>query len=167
LKRSDYGDQAARRAFTELTLAALWRSLASELYNGLKDDFLVKPNFNLQFDLRKVRALQEEETKVWERVTLAFSRSVITRAEAKQYMGLVPVQGDEVYFVSLASEFVPVGQSVQRAEEPEAPKEPDVPEEADGQKAGGGRRKSADQARLLQRVRLLELLQRLQVNQNQ
>jgi len=154
LKRSDYGDQAARRAFTELTLAALWRSLASELYNGLKDDFLVKPNFNLQFDLRKVRALQEEETKVWERVTLAFSRSVITRAEAKQYMGLVPVQGDEVYFVSLASEFVPVGQSVQRAEQPDAPKEPDVPEEADGQKAGGGRRKSADQARLLQRVRL-------------
>lgn len=147
LKRSDYGDQAARRAFTELTLAALWRSLASELFNGLKDDFVVTPNFNLQFDLRKVRALQEEETKVWERVTLAFNRSVITRAEAKQYMGLVPVKGDEVYFVSLASEFVPVGEVVRRTEEPDAP-------EVSGSKYQVSGSKSTDQARLLQRVRL-------------
>lgn len=116
LKRSDYGDQAARRAFTELTLTALWRSLASEIYNGLKDDYLVKPNFNLQFDLRKVRALLEEETKVWERVTNAFNRGVLTRAEAKQYMGMVPAQGDDVYFVSLASEFIPQGQAVVRSE---------------------------------------------------
>lgn len=164
LKRSDYGDQAARRAFTELTLAALWRSLASELFNGLKDDFVVTPNFNLQFDLRKVRALQEEETKVWERVTLAFNRSVITRAEAKQYMGLVPVKGDEVYFVSLASEFVPVGEEVRRQSAEGSGQEA----EGSGQsgeegasttppKSGGSAQresKGVEKARLLQRVRL-------------
>lgn len=114
LKRSDYGDQAARRAFTELTLAALWRSLASELLNGLADDFDLPPDFALQFDLRQVRALQEEEIKRWERVTLAFTRSLLTRAESKQELGIEPKTGDDVYFVSLASEFVPAGQAVVR-----------------------------------------------------
>lgn len=114
LKRSDYGDQAARRAFTELTLAALWRSLASELLNGLKDDFSLPDNAALQFDLRQVRALQEEEIKRWERVTLAWNRSLLTRAEAKAELGMEPKGGDDVYFVSLASEFVPAGQAVVR-----------------------------------------------------
>lgn len=116
LKRSDYGDQAARKAFTELTLSALWRSLASELMNGLRDDFKLPANYTLQFDLRKVRALQEEESKRWERVTLAFNRSMLTRAEAKQELGMEPANGDDVYFVSLASEFVPAGESVIRGD---------------------------------------------------
>lgn len=148
LKRSDYGDQAARRSFTELTLAALWRSLASELYNGLKDDFDLPSNFNLQFDLRKVRALQEEETKVWERVTNAFNRSVLTRAEAKQYMGLMPKPGDDVYFVSLASEFVPAGEAVVRDPTPSpSPNSGKTPRFGEGSK-------SIEKARLLQRIRL-------------
>lgn len=160
LKRSDYGDQAARRAFTELTLTALWRSLASEIYNGLKEDFMVKPNFNLAFDLRKVRALLEEETKVWERVTSAFNRGVLTRAEAKQYMGLVPAQGDDVYFVSLASEFIPQGQAVIRdtASSDQSSVNSNQSEDADGdsgkRKKEERGKKSTDQARLLQRVRL-------------
>jgi HK97 family phage portal protein len=108
LKRSDYGDQAARRAFTELTLSALWRSLASELWNALKDEFPGTPeNYTMRFDLRQVRALQEEESKRWERATLAFNRSVLTRAETKQELGIEPGRGDDVYFVSLASEFIP------------------------------------------------------------
>lgn len=106
IKRSDYGDQAARRAFTELTLAALWRSLASELWNGLKDEFLFEDDHALRFDLRGVLALQEDESKRWERVTLAYNRSLITRAEAKEQLGLEPGGGDDVYLVSLASEFV-------------------------------------------------------------
>uniref|UniRef100_A0A6H1ZD85 Putative portal protein n=1 Tax=viral metagenome TaxID=1070528 RepID=A0A6H1ZD85_9ZZZZ len=114
LKRSDYGDQAARRAFTELTLSALWRSLASELRNGLKDDFGVGTNFQLQFDMRQVRALQEEESKRWERVTLAFNRSLLTRGQAKQELGMEAGRGDEVFFVSLATEFIPAGEAVER-----------------------------------------------------
>lgn len=107
LKRSDYGDQAARRSFTELTLAALWRSLASELYNGLKDDFNLPANFIFQHDLRKVRALQEEEFKRWERVSLAFDRGLLTRKESKLELGIEPKPGDDVYKVSLATEFIP------------------------------------------------------------
>jgi HK97 family phage portal protein len=116
LKRSDYGDQAARRAFTELTLSALWRSLASEIWNGLKGEFPgTPPNYTARFDLRQVRALQEEESKLWERITNAFNRSLLTRAQAKQVLGIEPETGDDVYFVSLASEFVPADQEVVRA----------------------------------------------------
>ena len=107
VKRSDYGDVAARKAFTEQTLMALWGLLASELLNGLKDEYPgTAANFVLQFDLRKVGALQEELSKRWERVTLAFNRSLLTRAEAKQELGMQPGVGDDVFFVSLASEFV-------------------------------------------------------------
>ena len=115
VKRSDYGDAAARKAFTEQTLMALWGLLASELLNGLKDEYPgTAANFVLQFDLRKVGALQEELSKRWERVTLAFNRSLLTRAEAKQELGMQPGVGDDVFFVSLASEFVPAGQAVVR-----------------------------------------------------
>jgi len=107
VKRSDYGDTAARKAFTEQTLMALWRSLASELSNGLKDEYPNTPdNFVLQFDLQNVGALQEQVKDKWERVTLAFNRSLLTRGQAKQELGMKPDGGDDVYFVSLASEFV-------------------------------------------------------------
>lgn len=107
VKRSDYGDAAARKAFTEQTLMSLWRLFASELLNGLKDEYPgTAANFVLQFDLRRVGALQEELSKRWERVTLAFNRSLLTRAEAKQELGMEPRKGDDVFFVSLASEFV-------------------------------------------------------------
>jgi HK97 family phage portal protein len=118
IKRSDYGDTAARKAFTEQTLMALWRSLASELSNGLKDEYPgTAANFALQFDLRRIGALQEQKKDQWERVTLAFNRSFLTRSEAKQELGIKPLPGDEVYFISLASEFVPVGESVVRSDQ--------------------------------------------------
>jgi HK97 family phage portal protein len=107
IKRSDYGDQAARRAFTELTLAALWRSLASEMYNGLVGEYVTGEGWTLRFDLRGVLAMQEDESKRWERVTLAYNRALITRAEAKEQLGLEPGAGDDVYLVSLATEFIP------------------------------------------------------------
>lgn len=108
VKRSDYGDAAARKAFTEQTLMALWRSFASEMLNGLKHEYPgTAANFALQFDIRGVGALQEQMKDKWERVTLAFNRSLLTRGEAKQELGMKPVPSDDVYYVSLATEFVP------------------------------------------------------------
>ena len=123
LKRSDYGDQAARRAFTELTLAALWRMLASELRSGMQDEYPAKSkNWRISFNLRVVRALQDDETKVWERVTSAFERSLLTRAQAKTQLGIEPDAGDDVYKISLASEFVPAGEPVVRNVPPKSAK---------------------------------------------
>lgn len=145
VKRSDYGDAAARKAFTEQTLMALWRSLASELLNGLKGEYPGTPaNFVLQFDLRRVGALQEEVSKRWERVTLAFNRSFLTRAQGKRELGIVPDEGDDVYFVSLASEFIPAGQAVVR----------DSAVVSGKRKTGGAGQKSRTGAQALQRIRL-------------
>lgn len=121
VKRSDYGDTAARKAFTEQTLMALWRSFASEMYNGLKDEFPNLPaNFTLQFDLQNVGALQELKKDQRTSVNEIWKSGLVTRAEAKQMLGMKPLAGDQVYFVSLASEFVPAGSdgSVQRNNEP-------------------------------------------------
>ncbi len=145
VKRSDYGDAAARKAFTEQTLMSLWRLFASELLNGLKNEYPgTAANFVLQFDLRRVGALQEELSSRWERVTLAFNRSLLTRARALQELGMQPSAGDDVYFVSLASEFVPADQGAV------------VRDSGTGkQKAEGGRQsKARTGAAALQRIRL-------------
>lgn len=107
VKRSDYGDTAARKAFTEQTLMALWRSFASEMYNGLKDEFPTGNNFTLQFDVSRVGALQELKKDQRQSVNELWKSGMVTRAEAKQELGIKPLPGDDVYYVSLATEFVP------------------------------------------------------------
>lgn len=107
VKRSDYGDTAARKAFTEETLMALWRSFSSELHNGLKDEFPMGNNFTLQFDVSRVGALQELKKDQRQSVNELWKSGLVTRAEAKQELGIKPLPGDDVYYVSLATEFVP------------------------------------------------------------
>lgn len=155
VKRSDYGDTAARKAFTEQTLMALWRSLASELLNGLRDEYPNTPgNFVLQFDIRNVGALQEQMKDKWERVTLAFTHSMLTRGQAKQELGMKPENGDDVYFVSLASEFVPAGQAVVRDTTP-AKSNPSLPSPNAKNKSafGEGSRKASAISQVLLRLR--------------
>lgn len=107
IKRSDYGDTAARKAFTEQTLMALWNSLASELLNGLRDDFKLPVNAAIQFDLRAVGALQELEKDKRTSINELWKGSLLTRAEAKKALGMKPSAADNVYYVSLATEFIP------------------------------------------------------------
>lgn len=109
VKRSDYGDTAARKAFTEQTLMALWRSFASEMYNGLKDDFNLPANYTLKFDVRDVGALQELKKDQRTSVNELWKSGLVTRSEAKRELGIKPMAGDEVYYVSLATEFVEAG----------------------------------------------------------
>jgi HK97 family phage portal protein len=111
VKRSDYGDTAARKAFTEQTLMALWRSFASEMHNGLKDDFNVRPNSTLKFDVQNVGALQELKKDQRTSVNELWKSGLFTRAEAKSELGMKPLPSDNVYFVSLASEFIPANGS--------------------------------------------------------
>jgi len=153
IKRSDYGDTAARKAFTEQTLMSLWSLFASELLNGLKDEYPgTAANFVLQFDLRRVGVLQEELSKRWERVTLAFNRSLLTRGEAKQELGMKPVTGDDVYYVSLATEFVPAGEAVVR--DSGAPKSSPTLPSPNAKNAFGEGSKSRTGGQALQRIRL-------------
>jgi HK97 family phage portal protein len=106
VKRSDYGDAAARKAFTEQTLMALWRSFASEMYNGLKKDFRLPSNYTLKFETREVGALQELKKDQRTSINELWKSGLLTRAESKRELGVKPVPGDDVYYVSLATEFV-------------------------------------------------------------
>lgn len=156
VKRSDYGDTAARKAFTEQTLMALWRSFASELLNGLRDDYNLPENFVLWFDIRNVGALQELKKDQWTRVDESWKSGMLTRAEAKLELGMKPLPGDNVYYVSLATEFVPAGQTVVRETQPaeQTPADNDTPLNPDDRPAGGKQQKSATSGRMLQRIRV-------------
>lgn len=141
VKRSDYGDTAARKAFTEQTLMALWRSLASEMYNGLKNDFSLPKNYTLQFDTSRVGALQELQKDLRTSVNELWKSGLFTRAESKRILGAAPLPGDDVYYVSLATEFVPakVGAVVR--------------DTVKGQKSKGEGHKASSTSQVLLRIR--------------
>ncbi len=146
VKRSDYGDTAARKAFTEQTLMALWRSFASEMYNGLKDDFALPKNYTLQFDVSRVGALQELQKDLRTSVNELWKSGMFTRSEGKRMLGVKPLPGDDVYYVSLATEFVPADAgAVVRNNGQKA--------EGGRQEAEGGWQKAAAVAQVLLRIR--------------
>ncbi len=105
LKRSDYGDMAARKSFTETTLVALWRTFASEMTASLSDEF--GGGYTLHFDLNQVKALQENVNELWTRLSTATDRGLITRADFKRGVGLKALPTDNVYRTSLISGWVP------------------------------------------------------------
>lgn len=107
LKRSDYGDGQARKAFTETTLAALWRSFASEMQAGLVDDF--GGGVYLKYDMNQVRALQENVGELWTRIDRAVVNGYITRAEARRAIGFSAGPADEVYRETLTALWVEPG----------------------------------------------------------
>lgn len=103
LKRSDYGDGNARKSFTETTLVALWRTLASELTSSLSDEF--GGGYTLKFDLNQVKALQENVNELWTRLMTAADKGLITRADFKRGVGLKALPSDNVYRTSMINDW--------------------------------------------------------------
>ena len=64
-------------------------------------------NYTLQFDVSKVGALQELQKDLRQSVNELWKSGSITRAEMKKMLGMKPLPSDDVYYVSLATEFVP------------------------------------------------------------
>lgn len=59
---------------------------------------LVSNNSEFKFDNLEVRALQEDENKLAERVALLYSSGVISKYVAKEMVGLEPDPGDELIY---------------------------------------------------------------------
>jgi HK97 family phage portal protein len=104
---SDYSE--ANKALAEQTLIPLWRSLASEFEQSLTGEIGYGDDLVVRFDLSQVRALQESEKDIEERLGSAFDRGGITRAEYRRGMGYDADEADEVYKENLASIWVPRG----------------------------------------------------------
>ncbi len=84
----------ARRSFAEQTLVPLWRSVAGEIEQGLRDDFAAG-DVEIRFDLRRVEALAESESDRWRRVLDGVERGVLRVNEARVQLGYEPVADGE------------------------------------------------------------------------
>jgi hypothetical protein len=123
----------------------------------MKDEYPGTPdNFVLWFDVSKVGALQELEKDKRQSVNELWKSGLWTREEAKIALGMKPLPADKVYYVSLATEFVPADQVVVRETQPaeKPPAANPAPPNPDDQSTDGKQRKNATGGRMLQRIRL-------------
>lgn len=103
--------EEANRMYHEMTLVPLWESFASELQQGLSD----KPQYvgiKIAFNLKSVRALQENLNTTESRLVSGWNSGALTRAQYLRGLGYEATPADEVLKVSLTTSFVPVGQMV-------------------------------------------------------
>ncbi len=110
LKHSTYSNfEEANRALALQTLTPLWRSFASEMQQSLAGEIGYADDVLIRFDLSEVRALQDSQNAIEERLGRAFDRGGITRAEYRRALGYEVTPEDEVFKENLASIWVPRG----------------------------------------------------------
>lgn len=96
LDRSTYSNvREAREMFTETKLVPLWNDDAGTVNLQLLPDFDRNRRTFCKFDLTDVRALQEDEDKKYARLDLGVQHKWITVNEARQDVGLPPVEGGD------------------------------------------------------------------------
>ena len=95
----------ARLALYEETIIPHLRKIASDLNEWLVPMF--DERLTLEFDIDSIPALSERRRKIYENVTSAVREGIMTRNEAREIIGLEPVQGADDLYVS-ASLF-PIG----------------------------------------------------------
>jgi HK97 family phage portal protein len=86
LTRSTYSNfEEARKMFTEQTLVPLWRAMASEIQQSVVPLFR-RPCY-VDFDLKRVAALNENTTAIAQWVVNAWDKGLITRNQALTRLG--------------------------------------------------------------------------------
>ena len=107
LERSTFANtREMGELFTERKLVPQWRSDAAKLNVALKPDFTDDRDIRIGFDLKNVRALQEDENAKYERLQKAVAQKAwMTRNEARTETGLDPV--DEWEEADIAKPIIP------------------------------------------------------------
>jgi HK97 family phage portal protein len=101
LERSTFANfKEAREAYTESYLLPLWRHVAEELSLQLLPDFTTDESLRVAHDLTQVRVLQDDQNKLYERLTIGVKGGWIKRAEARAAVGLEVTPEDDVYIPS-------------------------------------------------------------------
>jgi HK97 family phage portal protein len=102
LDRSTFSNaRELRETFTENTLIPLWRQVAQEFENQLlKTDFINSDNLTCTYDLKDIRALQQDTDQVYTRMNSAVQGGWATVADARRAVGLPTSQEDEYYIRS-------------------------------------------------------------------
>ncbi len=98
LERSTFANfKEAREAYTESYLLPLWRHIAEELTLQLLTDFTSDETMRVSNDLTQVRVLQDDQNKLYARLTVGVRGGWIKRSEARAAVGLEVAPEDEVY----------------------------------------------------------------------
>lgn len=94
LEKATYANyKEARSQLTEDTFVPLWRSDAVELTQALASEFDSNPDrLMVTYDTGKVAALQENEDAKYTRVVAGYDATLLTKNEARAFLGLVPVK---------------------------------------------------------------------------
>jgi HK97 family phage portal protein len=95
---SNFGE--ARSAFYEDPIMPDWAMLSAAVEMQLMPYYGEDPDIECAFDTSKVKALQEDQTAIWTRATTAAQTGVITRDEAREQLGLDPIDKGESVFLS-------------------------------------------------------------------
>ena len=107
----------ARLALYEETIIPHLRLIQSDLNEWLMPMF--GENLDFEYDLQAIPALAERERKIYENITSAVREGIMTRNEAREKIGLSPIDGgDDIY---IAANLFPLGS------EPSVPM-PDAPD---------------------------------------
>ena len=102
LDRSTFSNMAeARKAAAEDCLAPKWSLMADVMTRRLRELRLIGDKEYIDFNLTKVRALQENETDRIERWGKAFDRGAVMRSEYRTQLGLASTPEDDVYKTDL------------------------------------------------------------------
>ena len=105
----------ARLALYEETIIPHLRKISSDLNEWLIPMF--DERLTLEFDIDAIPALSERRRKIYENVTSAVREGIMTRNEAREIIGLQPVQGADDLYVS--ANLFPIGdEGVEKPENP-------------------------------------------------
>ena len=105
----------ARLALYEETIIQHLRKLASDLNEWLVPMF--DDRLMLEFDIDSIPALSERRRKIYENVTSAVREGIMTRNEAREIIGLQPIDGADDLYISAAL-FPLTDDSVEKPENP-------------------------------------------------
>lgn len=95
----------ARLALYEETIIPYLQKIASDLNEWLVPMF--GDRLSLEFDIDSIPALSERRKKIYENVTSAVREGIMTRNEARERIGLEPVEGGDGLYI--ASNLFPLG----------------------------------------------------------
>lgn len=86
LEKATYANyREARQQLTEDTFVPLWKADATELTQAFRDEF--SGDVHVVYDTSNVAALQENEDSKYTRILNAYDKSVVTKNEARLYLG--------------------------------------------------------------------------------
>ena len=105
----------ARLALYEETIIPYLRKIESDLNEWLVP--MYGDQYHLEFDVDSIPALSERRRKIYENVTSAVREGVMTRNEAREKIGLEPIEGADGLYIS-ANLFPLTDEAVPQPDEP-------------------------------------------------